>query len=314
MLERVMLEKDFKHIPVLLEEVLNGLKINSNGIYVDTTVGGAGHSLKIAEKLTNGKLFAFDKDPDAVFVAKKRLKNYNVEIFNEDFSEIENILKNKLTQKVDGILMDLGVSSFQLDDEKRGFSYKKNCILDMRMKKTGICAKDILNSWSEKDLFFILKNYGEEKFAKKIAEKIILKRKNGLIETTKDFEEIIKSAIPFKFKRKKNPCKKSFQAVRIAVNNELFHLKKGLRGCFSLLKPKGKLLVISFHSLEDKIVKNFFKEKSKSCVCPNEAFFCCCNHKKQANIITKKPIIPTQEEIKKNNRARCAKLRILEKI
>ena len=309
-----MLEKNFKHIPVLLYEVLNGLKINPNGIYVDATVGGAGHSLKIAKKLTNGKIFAFDKDPDAVFVAKKRLENYNVEIFNEDFSEIDKILKNKLDKKIDGILMDLGVSSFQLDDEKRGFSYKKNCILDMRMKKTGICAKEILNNWSEKDLFFILKNYGEEKFAKKIVEKIILKRKSGLIETTKDFEQIIKSAIPFKFKRKKNPCKKSFQAVRIAVNNELFSLKKGLKACFSLLKPKGRLLVISFHSLEDKIVKNFFKEKSKSCVCPKEAFFCSCNHKKQANILTKKPIVPTEKEIEKNNRARSAKLRILEKI
>lgn len=309
-----MIEKDFLHTPVLLNEVLKELNVNPSGLYIDATVGGAGHSLPIAKKLKTGKLFAIDKDPDAVVVAKKRLQNYNAEVFLSDFSNAEGFLKKKSTKKFDGVIMDLGVSSFQLDSKDRGFSYKENCPLDMRMSKVGKSAKEILNCESEESIFLIIKNYGEERFARKIAREVIETRNKKTFKTTKDFAKVIDKSIPFKFKRNKNPYKKSFQALRIAVNDELFSLKKGLASFFSLLKPKGRLLVISFHSLEDKIVKNFFKSKSLKCSCPSDYPVCICNTTKRANIITKKPITPSKKEVENNKRARSAKLRVLEKI
>ena len=304
----------FIHIPVLLDEVLKHLLIKPNGIYVDATVGGAGHSLEIAKKLSTGKIYALDKDPDAVFVAKERLKNKNAVVLNSDFANIKEVLPCELKENVDGVLMDLGVSSFQLDNKERGFSYKTTCNLDMRMSKAGKSAKDILNFETKKNIELILKKFGEEKFARKIAEEIVKEREKKMFETTKDLKEVISKSIPFKFKRKKNPFKKTFQALRIAVNNELFSLEKGLKAAFYFLKPKARLLVISFHSLEDRIVKNFFKEKSLSCKCPENFPVCICNKKKEANIITKKPITPTAEEIKNNKRSHSAKLRVLEKI
>ncbi len=309
-----MESESFLHTPVLLNEVLKELLIKPDGIYVDATVGGAGHSLEISKRLSTGKIFAFDKDPDAVYFAKKRLKNKNVVVFNADFACMEDFLKNEIKNGVDGVLMDLGVSSFQLDNKKRGFSYRTTCDLDMRMSKTGKSAKDILNFESKENIVYILKNFGEEKFAKKIAEEVVAQREKKPFETTTDFTRIIDKVVPFKFKRKKNPFKKSFQALRIAVNNELFSLQEGLKVSFSFLKSKGRLLVISFHSLEDKIVKNFYKEKAKSCDCPDDFPICICKKIKKANIITKKPITPSQQEIKNNHRSRSAKLRILEKI
>ena len=306
--------KNFSHVPVLLEDVLRELNINPNGVYVDATVGGAGHSVEIAKKIKTGKLFAFDKDPDAILVAKKKLKNFNVEIINKDFKDMATILREKKQKKVDGVLMDLGVSSFQLDNAKRGFSYSKTGPLDMRMSKEGPSAKDILNNAKKEELIYILKKFGEERFAIKIAQNIILNRMKKPIETTKDFADIINNSIPFKFKRKKNPAKKSFQAIRIKVNEEFFSLEQGLNEAFSILKPGARLLVISFHSLEDKIVKDFYKEKSTGCICPKDFPICVCKKKPQAKIITKKPIVPSEEEILKNKRAHSAKLRVLEKI
>ncbi len=309
-----MLLKEFVHIPVLLNEVLKGLKIKPNGIYVDATVGAGGHSLKIAEKLTTGRIIALDQDPDAVFVAKEKLKNYNVTVHHANFSKLKEILKEEKIQGVDGVLLDLGVSSFQLDAAERGFSYKTNSVLDMRMSKTGKSAKEILNTATKEELIYILKTYGEEKFAKKIAEEVIKKREISPINTTSEFAQIVKNSIPFKFKRLKNPCKKSFQALRIAVNNELLNLEKVLKDSFSVLNKKARLLVISFNSLEDRIVKNFYKEKAAGCICSKKIPVCICNNKPKAIIITKKPIVPTKEEILKNNRAHSSKLRILEKI
>ena len=309
-----MQTKNFSHTPVLLEEVLKELKIKPGGIYVDATVGGAGHSLEIAKKLKTGKLFAFDKDPDAVLVAKEKLKDYTAKIINSDFKDMATILKEEKIEKVDGVLMDLGVSSFQLDSKERGFSYLKTGPLDMRMSKKGTSAKDILNTATQEELRYILKEFGEEKFAFKIAQNIILEREKKTIKTTKDFADIVNRSIPFKFKRNKNPAKKSFQAIRIAVNGEFFSLKQGLNESFSILNPGARLLIISFHSLEDRIVKNFYKEKAKDCICPKDIPICICNKKPQAKIITKKPIIPSKEEISKNKRAHSAKLRVLEKI
>lgn len=308
----VMKNENFLHIPVLLQEVLDGLKIDPDGTYVDATVGGAGHCLQIAKKLRNGKIFAFDRDPDAVLVAKKRLEDYNVLVFNKNFKEMAKILKKEGQTKVDGVLMDLGVSSFQLDTKERGFSYLEKGPLDMRMNKSGLDAKEFINTAPKEELIYILKNYGEEKFYKRIAEKIVEERKKSTIETTTQLSEIINSAIPFK--RNKNPSKKSFQAIRIAINDEIASLKEGLKEAFSILKPKARLLVIDFHSIEDRIVKNFYKEKTLGCICPKDLAFCVCGKKPEAKIINKKPIVPSKSEIEKNRRAHSAKLRILEKI
>ena len=309
-----MKNESFLHIPVLLEEVLNGLKINPDGTYVDATVGGAGHCVQIAKKLRNGRIFAFDRDPDAILIAKKKLKNYNVLIFNTNFKNMKKILEKKGQKKVDGVLMDLGVSSFQLDNKERGFSYSKEGPLDMRMNRTGLNAKDFINTITKEKLIYILKNYGDEKFYRKIAERIIEEREKNTIETTTQLAKIISSAVPFKFKRCKNPSKKSFQAIRIAINDEIYSLKEGLEEAFSILNPKARLLVISFHSIEDRVVKNFYKKKAIGCICPQDLPFCVCEKKPKAKIVNRKPIIPSEYEIKKNKRSHSAKLRILEKI
>ena len=301
---------NFSHLPVLLNEVIYNLNIQPSGTYIDATVGGGGHAVEIAKKLTIGRIFAFDKDPDAINFSKERLKKYNVILINEDFANMESFVN----EKVDGVLMDLGVSSYQLDNAERGFSYSKTGPLDMRMSKTGESAKHILNSKSASEIANILKIYGEEQFAVKIANEIAVRRVSQSIETTEDLANIIKDVVPFKFKRHKNPCKKVFQAIRIAVNDEVLNLKKGLNSAFNLLKPKGRLLVISFHSIEDKIVKNFYRDKAIGCICSKNFPICICKNVKKANILNKKPITPSNDEISKNNRAHSAKLRVLEKL
>lgn len=304
----------FSHKSVLLRECINGLNIKPDGIYIDATVGGAGHACEIAKQLRGGKLFAFDKDPDAVEVAKDRLSGYSAKVINENFKEMEFELKSRGIFAVDGVLIDLGVSSYQLDNEKRGFSYLHEGALDMRMSKQGKTAADIVNTYTQKELMDILKTYGEERFAYKIALNIVKKRTQKPIETTTELADIIKSSIPAKFKRDKNPCKRSFQAIRIAVNCELDDLESGLNAAFNMLNLGGRLVIISFHSLEDRIVKHKYLSFAKGCICPVGSPICVCGNKPKARLINKKPIEPTEEEKKCNPRCKSAKLRILEKL
>ncbi|MDE5852871.1 MAG: 16S rRNA (cytosine(1402)-N(4))-methyltransferase RsmH [Oscillospiraceae bacterium] len=306
--------KTFSHKSVLLRECIDGLNIKPDGIYIDATVGGAGHSCEIAKQLKGGKLFAFDKDPDAVEVAKDKLAGYSAKVINENFKEMEFELKNRGIFSVDGVLIDLGVSSYQLDNEKRGFSYLHEGALDMRMSKQGKTAADIVNTYTQKELMDILKTYGEERFAYKIALNIVKKRTQKPIETTIELADIIKSSIPAKFKRDKNPCKRSFQAIRIAVNRELDDLESGLTAAFNMLNSGGRLVVISFHSLEDRIVKHRYLSFAKGCICPAGAPICICGNKPKARLINKKPIEPSEEEKQCNPRCKSAKLRILEKL
>lgn len=306
---------EFSHISVLLSETIDGLNIDPSGIYVDGTAGGAGHSRKIAEKLSDdGLLIALDRDPDAVKVAAERLKGFNARVVNSNYSEIRNVLSSMGIEKVNGILMDLGVSSYQLDNAERGFSYHSDAPLDMRMSKDGISAYDIVNTYSETELAKILYEYGEEKFSRKIAANIVAARNIEPISTTLQFADIIKNSIPAKFKREKNPCKKSFQAVRIAVNQELTHLSDGLDEAFSCLSSGGRMAIITFHSIEDRIVKQKFAGWCKGCVCPPDFPQCVCGQKPKAKLVNRKPLSAGAEELALNPRSRSAKLRIIEKI
>ena len=305
---------EFSHISVLLNETIEGLAIKPEGIYVDGTAGGAGHSRKIAEKLTTGRLIAIDRDPDAVQVATERLKGFNATVVQANYSEIASILKELEIDGVDGILLDLGVSSHQLDTGERGFSYNINAPLDMRMSQSGISAKDIVNEYSQEQLSKIIFEYGEEKFARKIADNIIKERQEKPIETTFELAEIIKKSIPAKFKREKNPCKKTFQAIRIAVNGELDHLSNCIDDAFDCLNSGGRLAIITFHSLEDRIVKQHFAELCKGCICPPDFPQCVCGRTPRGKLINRKPIEASEQEIEANNRSRTAKLRIIERI
>ena len=305
---------EFSHISVLLNETIEGLAIKPEGIYVDGTAGGAGHSRKIAEKLTTGRLIAIDRDPDAVQVATERLKGFNATVVQANYSEIASILRELEIDGVDGILLDLGVSSHQLDTGERGFSYNINAPLDMRMSQSGISAKDIVNEYSQEQLSKIIFEYGEEKFARKIADNIIKERQEKPIETTFELAEIIKKSIPAKFKREKNPCKKTFQAIRIAVNGELDHLSNCIDDAFDCLNSGGRLAIITFHSLEDRIVKQHFAELCKGCICPPDFPQCVCVRTPRGKLINRKPIEASEQEIEANNRSRTAKLRIIERI
>lgn len=305
---------EFSHISVLLNETIEGLAIKPEGIYVDGTAGGAGHSRKIAEKLTTGRLIAIDRDPDAVQVATERLKGFNATVVQANYSEIASILRELEIEGVDGILLDLGVSSHQLDTGERGFSYNINAPLDMRMSQSGISAKDIVNEYSQEQLSKIIFEYGEEKFARKIADNIIKERQEKPIETTFELAEIIKKSIPAKFKREKNPCKKTFQAIRIAVNGELDHLSNCIDDAFDCLNSGGRLAIITFHSLEDRIVKQHFAELCKGCICPPDFPQCVCGRTPRGKLINRKPIEASEQEIEANNRSRTAKLRIIERI
>lgn len=309
---------DFKHVSVLLNEVIEGLNICENGIYVDGTIGGAGHSKEIVKRLKNGRLIGIDQDINAIRKAEEELKQYidKVTLVHDNFSNISNILSRLNINAIDGILLDLGVSSHQLDVAERGFSYKKDAFLDMRMDITkDFNAWDVVNKYSEAKLSKIIREYGEERWASRIAKFIVEYRKNNSIDTTGQLVEIIKKAIP-KGARKDgpHPAKRTFQAIRIEVNNELGILKQTIKDIVKVLNKGGRICIITFHSLEDRIVKEAFKELSLDCICPPELPICMCDKKRELKIITKKPILPSSKELLENPRARSAKLRIAEKV
>ena len=305
---------EFNHISVLLNECIEGLDIKPDGIYVDGTAGGAGHSANIAKHLTTGKLIAIDRDPDAVKTATERLSPYNAIVVRSNYSEIGSVIKELGIESVDGVLLDLGVSSHQLDTGDRGFSYHVDAPLDMRMSQEGISAKDVINGYSYEQLSKIIFEYGEEKFSRKIAQNIVSFREKKPVETTLELAEIIKQSVPAAVRREKNPCKKTFQAVRMEVNGELEHLSKGLDAAFSSLKIGGRLAVITFHSLEDRLVKQRFAGFCKGCICPPDFPQCVCGRLPQGKLINKKPIEATEEELNENNRSKSAKLRIIERL
>ncbi|MBO5226896.1 MAG: 16S rRNA (cytosine(1402)-N(4))-methyltransferase RsmH [Ruminococcus sp.] len=305
---------DFVHIPVLLDEVLEGLDIKPNGIYIDGTVGGAGHSREIAKRLSeNGLLIGLDRDPDAVAAATERLKGMPAKVFHCNYDEMSSVLSELGIDSVDGILMDLGVSSHQLDTGSRGFSYHVDAPLDMRMSQTGLSAEELVNTWSEDAIAQILFKYGEEKFARSIAKKIAEARAEKPIKTTMELAELIKSGVPQRVRREKNPCKKSFQAIRIAVNGEFEHLEQGLEAAFRSLKSGGRLAVITFHSLEDRIVKKQFAQWCQGCICPPDFPQCVCGREPEGKLVNRKPLTASEAELADNNRSRSAKLRVIER-
>lgn len=307
---------EFKHVSVLLEETIESLNIKEDGIYIDGTLGGAGHTKEILKKLENGLLIGIDQDLDALTNAKTILKDYkNVHLSHNNFSNIKEVLKELGIESVDGIMMDLGVSSYQLDTGERGFSYMKDAPLDMRMDRQGdLSAYEVVNNYSEKELGEVIRDYGEERFAKRIAGFIVNEREVSKIKTTFELVDIIKKAIPARFRRTgPHPAKRTFQAIRIEVNKELEILKDTINDSVDVLKPGGRLAMITFHSLEDRIVKHTYKKLSDPCECP-KALPCVCGKKPIIKILTKKPIGPSEEELKINPRSRSAKLRVLEKI
>ncbi len=305
---------EFKHISVLLEETIESLNIKPNGIYIDGTAGGAGHSSEIAKRLITGKLIALDQDPDAVCTARERLKDYNATVVQCNFSEMKQAAEALGVHRVDGILLDLGVSSYQLDNGERGFSYKYDAPLDMRMSKSGTSASDLINTLSADELAKIFRDYGEEKFAYKIACNIIKRRENQKIETTTQLAEIIAACYPAAARRDGNPSRKCFQALRIAVNDELGHLERALDTAFDMLSTGGVLSIITFHSLEDRIVKQRFKEYTTGCTCPPDFPVCVCGKKPRGKLQFKKPITASEEELAVNQRSRSAKLRAIVKL
>lgn len=305
---------EFAHIPVLLEQCLDGLDIKPDGIYFDGTCGGAGHSREIAKRLTTGRLIGIDRDPDAVAVASERLSGLPAQVVRGNYSEIKQIADDLGICGADGILLDLGVSSYQLDNAERGFSYHNDAPLDMRMSKEGTSARDIVNEYSKEQLTKILYEYGEEKFAPRIAETIIKRRSEKPVDTTTELADIVRDSIPAKFRRDKNPCKKTFQAIRIAVNCEFDHLDRALDEGFELLKPGGRFCIITFHSLEDRIVKQRFAGWCKGCTCPPDFPVCVCGNKPKGKLVCRKPLEASEEELEANPRSRSAKLRIIEKL
>lgn len=310
--------KQFNHIPVLLEETILGLQIKADGIYVDGTIGGGGHSYEIAKRLgKNGRLIGIDQDERAIKAASKKLEEFEdkVTIVRSNYRHIREILEELDIDKVDGILLDLGVSSYQLDTASRGFSYHSDAPLDMRMdNRMDYTARDIVNEYSEQELFRIIQDYGEDGFAKNIAKHIVKARKEKPLETTFELVDVIKAAIPMRVrKRTGHPAKKTFQAIRIELNKELDVLKHSLDEMIDSLDDKGRLCVISFHSLEDRIVKINFRTNENPCTCPPEFPICNCGKKPKGATTTRKPIIPTDEETKDNKRARSSKLRVFER-
>ncbi|GKX66114.1 16S rRNA (cytosine(1402)-N(4))-methyltransferase RsmH [Inconstantimicrobium mannanitabidum] len=309
---------EFKHVSVLLNECIEGLNIKENGIYVDCTLGGAGHSSHIIEKLSSeGLLIGIDQDTEALKAANEKLSKYeNKKLVHNNFYNIKSILEDLEVEKVDGILMDLGVSSYQLDNPERGFSYMNDAELDMRMdRENSLSAYDVVNSYSEEELARIIREYGEEKFAKRIANFIVNARKEKAVETTFELVEIIKKAIPAKARREgPHPAKRTFQAIRIEVNRELSIIEQTILDGVEKLNKGGRMAIITFHSLEDRIVKNTFRTLQNPCTCPREFPICICNKKPVVKLINNKPIEASAEELEYNPRSRSAKLRILEKI
>ena len=309
---------EFHHVSVLLEECIQGLAIKPDGIYVDGTLGGAGHSSRIAAKLTTGRLIGIDRDNVALEAAAERLRPFEdrVTLVHANFCDMDQALQELGIDKVDGILLDLGVSSPQLDDGQRGFSYMTDAPLDMRMNGEDTRdARRIVNTWSYEELKRILYDYGEERFAPRIAAAICRRREQAPIETTLELVDVIKSAMPASaLREKQHPAKRSFQAIRIAVNDELGAVETVMKKAVPLLNPGGRLAVITFHSLEDRIVKNAMAEAAKGCICPPSFPVCVCGKKPQVRIVTRKPIVSGEEELERNPRARSAKLRICEKL
>ena len=308
----------FDHTPVLLEETIEGLRIKPEGTYVDGTLGGGGHSGCILERLNDqGRLIGIDRDGAAVAAAGERLKGFtNVTIVRDNYCNISGVLDSLGIKSVDGILLDLGVSSYQLDTPERGFSYMSDAPLDMRMDDRGaVTAADIVNTYSQTDLTRIIKQYGEERFAAAIAGHITAAREGGPIKTTGELVEIIKASIPAKFQKNAgHPAKRTFQAIRIELNNELKGLSDSLDTMIDLLKSGGRIAIITFHSLEDQIVKQAFKTAQDPCICPPNLPVCACGRVSKGRVITKSPIIPSEEEMEKNPRSKSAKLRIFEKV
>ncbi len=309
---------NFKHKSVLLEETIEALNIKTDGIYVDGTLGGGGHSYEICRRLSgNGRLIGIDQDEAAIRAGSERLKEFKdkVTIVRSNYSDMKRVLADLGILKVDGILLDLGVSSYQLDTPERGFSYKENAPLDMRMDtRFDKTAKDIVNGYSEFDLYRIIRDYGEDKFAKNIAKHIVRVREEKPIETTDELTEAIKAAIPMKIRMNTgHPAKKTFQAIRIELNRELEVLNKSLDDMIGMLADNGRLCIITFHSLEDRIVKSSFRNNENPCTCPPNFPVCVCGNISKGKVITKKPILPTDQEIIDNKRSKSSKLRVFER-
>ena len=309
---------EFKHYSVLLNETIEQLHIRPDGIYVDGTLGGGGHSLEICRHLTTGRLIGIDQDADAIAAATERLKDYadRVTIVRSNYAQMADVLKNLGIEKVDGIILDLGVSSFQLDTPERGFTYRsEDAPLDMRMdQRNALSAYEVVNDYSEENLSRILHEYGEERFARKIAHNICVSRQQAPIRTTGELIEIIKRSIPAKIRATGgHPAKRTFQAIRIEVNQELTVLSESLDGMIDLLNDGGRLCVITFHSLEDRIVKNIFRKNEHPCTCPPEFPVCVCGKKSKGTVVTRKPILPGEEEMETNPRSKSAKLRVFER-
>ena len=310
---------EFNHPSALLNDTLEGLKIKPDGIYVDGTLGGGGHSFEIAKRLNdNGRLIGIDQDEAAILAAGERLKDFGdkVTIVRSKYRNALSVLHDLGIEKIDGMMLDLGVSSYQLDTQERGFSYRYDAPLDMRMElRQTLTAKDIVNGYSETELFHIIRDYGEDKFAKNIAKHIVMARAKKPIETTGELNEIIRTAIPAKMRAEGgHPSKRTYQAIRIECNKELEVLKESLEELIGILNPGGRLCIITFHSLEDRIVKTAFKKAENPCTCPSSFPVCVCGKKSQGKVITGKPVLPCEEEMESNPRSKSAKLRIFEKI
>ena len=310
---------EFNHKSVLLWEVIDGLAIKPNGTYVDGTLGGAGHAGVVCSKLSEeGRFIGIDQDEDAIAVSSERLSEYGqrVSIVRSNYSDMVNVVHNLGVEKVDGILLDLGVSSFQLDTEERGFSYRMDAPLDMRMdNRQELTAATVVNEYSESELFHIIRNYGEDKFAKNIAKNIVIERKKEPILTTGRLAEIISYSIPMKIRKQGgHPAKRTFQAIRIEVNHELDVLERNISDMIDLLNPGGRFCIITFHSLEDRIVKQAFKKAQDPCTCPSDFPVCVCGNKSKGKLVTRKPILPSEEELEQNSRSKSAKLRVFEHI
>lgn len=306
---------EFNHVPVLLQECLDGLNIKPDGIYLDGTAGGGGHSSEIARRLTTGHLYSLDQDPDAIAAAGARLAGLPATLIQTNFRDAKQVLTERGIPPLNGALLDLGVSSHQLDDAERGFSYRADAPLDMRMSQSGPTAADLVNTLSREELTRILREYGEEPFAWAIAGKIEASREKAPIQTTLELAQIVASAVPPAIRRRdKNPARRSFQALRIAVNGELDALNEGLDGIFDCLAPGGRFAIITFHSLEDRVVKNRFRQWATACTCPPEFPVCVCGGKAKAKLITRKPIEANAQELEENRRSRSAKLRVVEKL
>ena len=308
----------FQHTSVLLEETIDGLAVKPDGIYVDATLGGGGHAFEVCSRLNgNGRFIGIDQDAAAIEAAGERLNDFGekVTIIRSNYRELKSVLRSIGVEKVDGIVLDLGVSSYQLDTAERGFSYRADASLDMRMdQRQQTTAKDIVNTYSETELYRVIRDYGEDKFAKNIAKHIVMEREKNPIETTGQLNEVIRRAIPMKFQKNGgHPSKRTFQAIRIELNRELEVLRESLDEMIDMLNPGGRICIITFHSLEDRIVKSAFRKNEDPCTCPSHFPVCVCGNVSKGKVITRKPILPGEEELENNSRSKSAKLRIFER-